>query len=102
MKVAKIILNSIIIIRAVTVGNICLGKKDLVNKSQIDDNYTMDYIRNLTCSITDAPKTHYTCRIACIKQQTCEAMKYHQSCELCGWTRHTNNEILDLNDLYIS
>ena len=102
MRVARIILSYFIIIRSVTFGNICLGKKDLVKQIQINDNYTLDYIQNLTCSITDAPKTHYKCKITCIKQQTCEAMRYEQSCELCGWTRHASNEVLDFNELYIS
>ena len=102
MKVIKFILSFLVTIRALTLGKTCLGKKVLSKPDQIDDNYTIDYIRNLTCIITDTPKTYYKCKVACKQQQTCEAMRYDQSCELCRWTRQESNNVLDLNDLYIT
>ena len=83
-------------------GQICLHQRALVPQNQITSDLVLEYVRNLTCSATETQMTFYKCKVACMKEQTCDAMRYASTCEMCSLTEEDSNMDFDLNHVYVN
>ncbi len=103
MNITNIVLYFQIIFRVFASGTTCVGQKPLVKASSIDTSNATGYIRHLSCQIFSSQIMLYRCKMECLRQEDCRAIRYNSACELCSYANDCySGDDLDLDHLYVN